>query len=314
VNVGEMKNIGFISNNYALAGVIEALLLVGLIAIVLSIIQLAYIPIIMEQKEAEHIDLVANQFSQLKSVTEIQSMMGVLQTDKPIVNSPISSPIKLGNEKLPYFISASARGRINVTDKEKAINNNKIIDILPACPEYLNGIPLTSINYYIDTFYFLYELKLVTQGGCIITNQTDTNGNIGETMTVLPSMNIENNSGAIKINYLIPIFVSKPGKNMSMSGFGTTFIRTNYTKNYTHSDTSINFIYIYTEYLDAWNESLISENSGLLYEYYDNGYINVGYDDPLNPDRIEITPGTKDIDIEFTIVELGVQIGPGIVT
>jgi hypothetical protein len=37
----------------------------------------------------------------------------------------------------------------------------------------------------------------------------------------------------------------------------------------------------------------------------------VTYDNHLSPTRIEITPGTKDIDVELIIVEIGAQIGPG---
>ena len=40
--------------NTAVAGVIEALLLVALVAAILSYIQFAYIPVIMEEKEADH--------------------------------------------------------------------------------------------------------------------------------------------------------------------------------------------------------------------------------------------------------------------
>ena len=50
----------------AVAGVIEALLLVALASIILSTIQLVYIPQMMEEREAEHMDEVSNQFSSLK--------------------------------------------------------------------------------------------------------------------------------------------------------------------------------------------------------------------------------------------------------
>ena len=115
-----MKNIHFIRNNHALAGVIEALLLVALLAIVLSTIQLVYVPIIMEQKESEHMDIVENQFAHLKSVIETQSIMGLAGGKLPIVYSPMSSPITLGGNELPYFISQGSQGTINIIDKVKS--------------------------------------------------------------------------------------------------------------------------------------------------------------------------------------------------
>ena len=48
---GEMKNRKIIKEKHAVAGVIEALLLVGLVAVILSVIQLLYIPQVMEQRE-----------------------------------------------------------------------------------------------------------------------------------------------------------------------------------------------------------------------------------------------------------------------
>ena len=51
-----MKNKNYLKERDAVAGVIEALLLVALVAIVLSTIQLIYIPQVMEQREADHED------------------------------------------------------------------------------------------------------------------------------------------------------------------------------------------------------------------------------------------------------------------
>ena len=63
-----MKNKNFIRGNHAVAGVIEALLLVALVAIILSTIQLVYIPQVMNEREADHMEDVSNQFSFLKSI------------------------------------------------------------------------------------------------------------------------------------------------------------------------------------------------------------------------------------------------------
>ena len=84
-----MKFRVFLKNKYGLAGVIEALLLVALVAIILALIQYSYVPEIMKQKENEHMDTVSNQFSSLKSVVEIQSMMGVEGTTQ-MAYTPIS--------------------------------------------------------------------------------------------------------------------------------------------------------------------------------------------------------------------------------
>jgi len=301
-----MKQRIFIKNNSALAGVLEALLLIGLVAMILSTIQLYYIPDIMEERESEHMDQVANQFSQLKSTIEIQSMMGVLQSGDPIAYSPMSSPITLGSNKLSYFVTSWALGNVEIIDKDAT---ESIIEILPAVsvPDYINGIPLTSIKYNAYNHYYLEgrSLSYILEAGGVILKQSD-----GESMKVAPPIIAENKSNSINFIYSIPVFVSKPGKNISSTKIDDAYIRTNYSTSYTHTESNINQIYIHTDYTSAWNQTLIADDSGILWEYYNNGYINVNYN---NPTRIEITPGTKHIDVELTIVELGVQTGPGVV-
>ena len=149
------------NNNYALAGVLEAILLIALVAIVLSIIQLTYVPEIMEQKESDHMDEVSNQFSQLKSVIEIQSMMGAMDTGEPITYTPMSSPITMGSKELPYLISARSYGQVDLTDKDDA--GDFKINIQPAPADFPTGIPLTSLEYSATNFYYPsqeYQIKV----------------------------------------------------------------------------------------------------------------------------------------------------------
>ena len=195
-----------IKDNFAVAGVIEALLLVALVAVILSTIQLIYIPQIMEEREADHMDEVSNQFSQLKSVIEIQSLMGSMGTGEPITYSPMSSPITLGNKELPYFVSARSFGQINLIDENDA--GDYKINIQPAPADFPSEIPLTSIKYDAQNSEFV-DQKYVLEGGGIILNQST-----GEVMRVNPGMTVENNSGAgnIKIYWNIPLFAGVPGK------------------------------------------------------------------------------------------------------
>src|SRR4030042_4984279 len=129
-----MKNRRFIKEKHAVAGVIEALLLVGLVAVILSVVQLVYIPQVMNQREADHMDEVANQFSFLKAIVDLQSM-----TQKDI---PISSPITLGGRELPYFISFKAEGEVNIIDDAGEIQ----VDYATICP--LTSIRYTAYNRY----------------------------------------------------------------------------------------------------------------------------------------------------------------------
>lgn len=307
-----MKIKGFLKHNYAVAGVIEALLLIGLVAIIISIIQLQYIPIIMREKEATHMDEVANQFSTLKSVIEIQSIMGITGSDDPYVYSPISSPITLGSEQLPYFVTAAATGQVTLIDADDAGGIYRI-NIL-SDSGYLPPIPLTSIKYESSNHYFINQ-NYILEGGGIILNQSN-----GEVMTVNPGMTARYNDllDEFEITYSIPLFKGLPGKKFtSGGGYGPPkicYVRTNYIGIYYESETvetlkgnEGHYIHIYTSYPDAWEIGM----KDLLEEYWVNEWIHVNQPEP---NLVEITPGlVNTITLRIKVIEIGVQVGPGVV-
>lgn len=289
VLVGEMKIRKIGTHNQAVAGVIEALLLVALVSIVLSTIQLVYIPQIMEQKEAEHMDSVSNQISTLKSMIDVQAITRS--------SAPISSMLTLGSSDLPYFITAKAFGEISVID-----NLASKISLLPPPGSLSTGIvPLTSIRYAADNSYFV-DQAYILEGGGMIVQQPDGL----PVMRADPSISSINNTNSITIHFDLPHIIGTAGKNVT-SGEGICFIRTNYSSNRTHFDTiqSGGHIRIYTSYLNAWNESLYNT----LGIYAVNGYINIVESEAQG--YIEITPGSKDIMLQLNVIEIYVQIGQG---
>jgi hypothetical protein len=285
VVVEEMKRRTFRMQNKAVAGVIEALLMVALVSIVLSVIQLVYIPEIMEQRESDHMDQVSNQISSLKSMIDLQGMTKS--------SSPISSMITLGSKELPYFISIKAFGGVNVNEDPQFK-----ITLLPAPPGVL---PLTSIQYAADNSYFV-DQTYILEGGGLIVQQPDGD----PVMRADPSISSTNNTNSISIYWDLTHFIAAPGKN-NTGGDGNCFIRTNYSSNRTYSDTIKpgGYVHIYTKYLPAWNESL----HNLLGIYAKNGYININIS--ATNDYLEIKPGSKDIVIQFNVIDIYVQIGQG---
>ena len=302
-----MQNKKFLRSDYAVAGVIEALLLVALVAIVISTIQLVYIPDIMEERESGHMDEILNQFSQLKSVIDIQSSLGILKSDESLTYTPMSSPITLGSSEIPYFITERAYGVLNVIGKEDT--DGCRINIQPAPTDFPSGVPLTSIKYDAENFYFV-DQSYILEGGGVILNQTrGATESGGEVMRNPPPINVVNYTNNITIYYNLPLFKSYAGKN-NTADYTTKFVLTNYSKYYSHSG-AVTFIHIYTDHPVAWNQSLRQDSTGLLWEYYDNGYININLNKAQSPQRLEITPGTKSIYLHLTVVEIGAQIGPG---
>jgi len=312
---GEMKLRRSLRNNYALAGVLEAILLIALVAIILSIIQLYYVPVIMEQKEADHMDQVANQFSQLKSVIEIQSMMGAQPTTQPIVYSPMSSPITLGSMELPYFVSARSHGHITIIDQDDATSGNHIINIQPGPNPFASGIPLTSIKYRATNFYYPTEhwQEYILEGGGIILKQSD-----GEVMRIIPGISVENHTDQnyLTIKYFVPIFNGYEGKKI-YGHWEDCYIYTNFSSahqdNVTLTVGNGGFMKFATDYPNAWNDAFVNETRGILYEY-NQTYLNVNIDDSASPNEVIITPVVGcDILLVLTMVELYAQVGPGVV-
>jgi len=273
-----MKKRNFTKEDKGVAGVIEALLMVALVAIVISTIQLVYIPQVMNQKEADHMDNVANQFSSMKAMIDLQSM-----TEKDV---PISSPITLGSRELPYFVTARALGELRiVNDANYKINVDYGALVFP-----LTAVKYTAYNsYYLDGTMAYY----IFQGGAIIRKQFD-----GETAIVEPAITVENLSNSVNIHYNIPIIMGIEGKNTSPTDYKTCFIRTNYSHHIEGSITSVSDIVIYTDYPNAWNES--------LYSFLGN---NVNINKGSN--YVEITKKVKQINLYYKEIYIYAQISPG---
>jgi hypothetical protein len=290
---GEMMRRKFGMQSQAVAGVIEALLLVALISSVIAIIQIQYIPQVMNQKEAEHMDQTSNQISTLKSMIDLQ---GITRS-----SAPISSMITLGSGGLPYFITASAAGDLSVKENsEYKITLNPPPGSLPS-----GTVPLTSIQYAADNAYFT-DQTYILEGGGIIAQQPDG----APVMRADPSISSENKTSSITINMTVPHMIGISGKNHT-SGEGVCFIRTNYSSDKIHLDNIPfgGFIRFYTAYPNAWNESLYN----LLGIYAVNGYIHITWVAAQPTSYIEIQPGSKDISLRLDVVNIYVQIGQGYV-
>ncbi len=93
-------------NKNGQVGIIVAILVISLFVAVIVIIQVYYVPEWMKDKEADHMDVVANQFANLKFSIDLQTMT---ESDSSITNS-----LTLGSKELPYFMSSRAFGSLQI--------------------------------------------------------------------------------------------------------------------------------------------------------------------------------------------------------
>ncbi len=303
-----MKKRNLKNQTNALSGVIEALLLVALVAIIISTIQVMYIPGIMQEREIDHLITVESQFSYLKSNLDIQSM-----TEEDVL---ISSVITLGTEDIPFFISARAHASLETNDLIST--NYEIVVTGNTTTESgkTQNFPLTSIKFSGRNFYCnsdTYEEKSVykdyiLEGGSIIGYSSQK-----EKMTAPPSINKKVDANTIVINMSLPVFHTQGGK-VSTSGNENTHILTNYSKKerittYYLETIPNHKIDIKSDYLTAWNRSL----NTFFYDEITQTDIKVEKYPSSSPEAVRITPeGEKTIELNIILTHIYVQIGPGI--
>ena len=280
------KRNNFKDNENAVAGIVVSILIVGLVLSVIYVVQLVYIPNWMAEKEAEHIDGVADQFSLMKFAIDTQSL-----TEKDI---PVSTSITLGSKELPFLSSNRAFGFLRIDTESCSLditNDSSTFSHILGCIKY------SSKNaYFLDRSYS-YE------AGAIISSQSK-----GSIISVIPYFyadydNVSELNITFKTVKLTPI-----GEKTSVSGFGTYPVQTQY---FSHEDLiipQVSKINITTLYPTAWRLFLNTtlKNNGLTY--------GSGNDYWLTTNSNEIIlqfSGSLTVDLHLYVTNIKAQIAPG---
>ena len=279
----KMKN-----SDDAVVGIVATFLIVGLIVTVISMIQAVYVPEWMEQTEADHMEVVADQFSQLKFAIDIQSA-----NKKPDI--PISTSITLGNKELPFLTSSRAYGSLDILSDECMVTINSST----VTKSYSLGV----IKYSSANAYFLNQ-AYICEAGAVILSQSQ-----GNTMSIKPAFSVSYGYGAdINISFTI-INISTIGEKRSIGGYGTYPIQTEFSDNDTTVFPDVKNITIDTNYQNAWqkfiNNTLI--NSGLNHHSYGADFsISVDDDSMILEFNSSIT-----VNLKLKHVMINAQIAPG---
>jgi hypothetical protein len=269
----------------AVAGIVTAILIVGLLVIVISLIQTIYVPKWMEGKESEHMNQVADQFSRLKYAIDIHS-------STKMTNTPISTSITLGSKELPYLMSIRAFGSLEIEDGRCVITITN--DEITPYSYSVGTIKYSSENaYYVDQEY-IYEC------GAVILSQS-----LGNTLLIKPSFSVELQD-TIAIYFNVVNVIPIAGKDR-ISGFGTYPIQTEYlSSNATTKINNIESILIETKYTTTWNSYI--ESTVIKAGLFDTEYtITVVDGESVKLDF----SGTDNVSMNLNYIEIGSQIAPG---
>lgn len=147
----------------AVAGVVGAVLITGVIMVALTLITVYYVPVWVEGEEVKHMQKVAEQFEDLKYNIDLQILRAFLSG----VNvTTLYSEITLGSEGNPFFDITRLTGRLNIEPLGCKINISTSDGI---CFTSIGTIKFKSENrYYIQQSY-TYE------NGAVILSQPEGN-------------------------------------------------------------------------------------------------------------------------------------------
>lgn len=268
------------------AGIIVALLLIGLLFTAIAFVQSVFVPKWMEEREAEHMEEVSKQFSQLKFAVDTLSL-----AENKI--SYVNCPITLGSKEMPFLFSSRSYGELEVVSNDYGMNITSADGSTSMF--YLNSIRYTSQNaYYINQNY-------VFENGAIILNQDS-----GDSIKIYPNIFLNETSRTIVIHSVN--FKEVGGKTVA-SGYGTYPIQTKFSKTEIYPYFSVENLTIYNSHLKVWEKFLnstlskssrlnftidyTSDGSGLKVQFFDN-------------DRYDYFPN-----IDIYVSEMDIKITPG---
>jgi hypothetical protein len=291
MNIKQIKN-----SDDAVVGIVVAILLIGLMLAVISIVQTVFVPNWMEQIEADHMDEVSGQFGQLKFAIDIQSILNINDV-------PVSVPITLGSNNLPILNSARAYGLIEIIENEISVDIVNETDEYPE-PFYLGVIKYSSSNTYYLNQDYIYE------SGSLIKSQHE--GNI---MYVNPIFTpITHNSTTTYLNFTL-INITGVGNKLAASGFGNFPIQVEFSESVPYFFKNVSFINITSPYYESWymfiNSTLtnLDEDFNPLVWRQDFYLTLPDYHGVGNMVSLEIRD--RNVDLFVKKIEINAQVAPG---
>jgi len=270
-------------SNDGVAGIVVAILLIGLFISGIAFVQTIYVPQWMEQKESEHMGEIANQFAQLKFSIDTLSV-----ATQPY--SQISVPITLGSDEIPFLNSMRSYGSLNILPNDYKIT---IKDKNGYTQSYILG----SIKYESTNAYYM-DQSYVYENGALILSQPS-----GDVMAVQPAFSvIDTEDLSFKIIRLVGI-----GGKTSAGGYGTYPVQTKFFSSEIFYINNVEQITIDNSYNNAWRN------------YFDDtlsdSALNFSIDNAADGHGITITFFDTDEadfpEIILNLIEIEIQISPG---
>jgi hypothetical protein len=238
-----MKKQHDIKTDNGVVGIFTVVLIISLIVVVLGVVNTVYVPQWMKTAEFQHMNEVSNQFAQMKSALDVQSITNG--------SSAVSSLVTMGTFEIPFFGVHQSFDELSIPSKTCTIliSNSSAPDLLYST----DSITFTSHNTnFVDQSY-IYE------AGALILNQGNNSVLLGR-----PSILVTEYGKNLTISF-INVSLGAGADNFA-SGRGTYIIYSQVIENNKHYTLKQNVtdITIKTNYPDAWcdafNVTLLHSN------------------------------------------------------
>jgi hypothetical protein len=274
------------NTNNAVVGMISAILIIGLLVMVLGYVNYSYVPQWIENEEASHMDLVSNQFSQLKYALDIQSIVGD--------DTAITSPIQLSRNEIPFLDPYISFGTLNV-------NSDVLTLVIEDNTNTYYNFTTDSIKFSSQNIYFVNQ-DYIYEAGALILSQDDTSVMKGK-----PSIIITDYGKNFTISF---INISGISSKTYAAGYGTYPISTKAlnSNNNDYFIEDIEKLTIYTDYPNAWFNIF---NDSLIYSGFNYSILPL---DDTNKVIIEFNDTSGDgYDLILKEIEISTQVAWGLV-
>ncbi|WP_319508027.1 hypothetical protein [uncultured Methanolobus sp.] len=212
----KIKRLEFCEN--AISSVVSAVLLLGIIVSVITVVNVQYIPEWKTAAEQSHMDDVFYDMAEMKN--EVDILSAYVRTDTSASLS-VSIPIKMGGGSLPVFSSGKSGGRLAINEENFSLN---IVANTPGLtydsdPVLMN---LGTVCYISDNNYFV-DQKLVYENGALLISQNNYS-----LMRLAPHLDMEMTDNATNITMNInAIDINGPKRSVSSNSVEELNIRTN---------------------------------------------------------------------------------------
>ncbi|WMW22598.1 hypothetical protein RE476_01905 [Methanolobus mangrovi] len=212
----KIKKLEFCEN--AISSVVSAVLLLGILVSVITVINVQYIPEWKTAAEQSHMDDVFYDMAEMKN--EVDILSSYVRTDASTSLS-VSIPIKMGGGSLPIFSPGKSGGRLAINEENFSLN---IVANTPGLTYNSDSVllDLGTVSYMSDNNYFV-DQKLVYENGALLISQNDYS-----LMRLAPQIGMKMTENETNITMNInTIDINGPKRSISSNSVEELNLRTN---------------------------------------------------------------------------------------